>query len=64
MFRYRIAELSNGTFIIQRRVWLFWWTLATNITDGCYDSLRAAQDEVRRYLKKPTGAHIVAYWGI
>jgi hypothetical protein len=54
--KLRIAHFESktrlgGEYIIQRRHWLFWWTMATHITDGAFDDKEEALEEARRHLR-------------
>ena len=54
--KLRIAQFYSdkrmaGEFVIQKRYFLFWWTLATEITDGGFNSLQDARVAVADHRK-------------
>lgn len=65
--RLRIAELKNGTYVIQRMK-LGYWTLATEITDAAFDTFAEAETEAKRALvqheKSKLGKDVVEVWEV
>ena len=69
--KLRIAQFTDGSFnedypyIIQRRVWLFWWRMATEITDGGFDTVEEAKKVAAQYLDGLRNKkHVHAYWKV
>ena len=49
--KLRIAQRADGKFIIQKRVFLFWWKWASFISDLHYPDYLSAKTDAILYLR-------------